>query len=71
MGRRSAYRVILLTHVEEAVAIVRILRSRARRRLAEAELARERWREQVRRGLLAREQQIGRMLGRMGFGGKR
>jgi len=68
MGRRSAYRVIARARVEEALAIARILRSRARRKLAEARLARGRRRNVLRRAVLVRQQQIVRILGRVGIG---
>jgi len=42
MGRKNAYLVILRAHVDETQAIVRIVRSRVIRRIAEADLAHKR-----------------------------
>jgi len=38
MARKHAYTVILRTHLDEKLAIARIVRARLRRRLAEVEL---------------------------------
>ena len=61
MAQKNAYLVILGTHVEEKLAIVRIVRSRVRRRLAELELAHVRRRKVIRRAL----QDPGRHLGEL------
>ena len=50
MARKNTYLVILGTHVEETLAIARIVRSRVRRKVAKAKLAHRR-----RRMLIGRE----------------
>ncbi len=56
MGRKNAYLVILRTRVDETLAITRIVRSRMRRKIAEADLAQKRiqrtarqWRTRIKR----------------------
>jgi hypothetical protein len=62
MARKNSYLVILDTHVEETLAIAKIVRSRLRRKLAEAELAQRRRRKQIVLSLLDRQQRFGELI---------
>jgi hypothetical protein len=65
MGRKSTYLVIIGTHVDEALAIARIVRSRARRKLAEIVLIQGRRRRLVHRTLLEQQRRVGDLLERL------
>ena len=65
MARTNTYLVILGTHVEEALAIVRIVRSRVRRKLAEATLRQTRRRKLFGRAVLDRQRRVGELLERI------
>ena len=65
MGRKNSYLVIVGTHVDEALAIARIVRLRTRRKLAEVTLARERRRKLIRRALLEQQRRVGELLERL------
>jgi hypothetical protein len=65
MGRKSTYLVIIGTHVDEALAIARIVRSRARRKLSEIVLIQGRRRRLVRRTLLEQQRRVGDLLERL------
>jgi hypothetical protein len=65
MGRKSTYLVIIGTHVDETLAVARIVRLRARRKLAEVVLIQERRRRLVRRTLLEQQRRVGDLLERL------
>jgi hypothetical protein len=65
MRRKSTYLVIIGTHVDEALAVARIVRSRARRKLAEIVLIQGRRRRLVRRTLLEQQRRVGDLLERL------
>jgi hypothetical protein len=65
MAGKNTYLVILGTHVDEAIAIVRIIRSRMRRKLAEAELEWMRRRKTIGRAALDRHERARELLERM------
>ncbi len=65
MARKNSYLVILGTHVEETLAVARIVRSRVRRKLAEAKLAQRRRRKLIGRAVLDRQHRVGELLERM------
>ena len=65
MARKSTYLVILGTHVDETLAVARILRLRLRRKLAELTLEQRRRRKQIRCAVRARQRRVGEMLERM------
>ena len=52
MRRKNAYLVILGTHVDETLAIARIVRSRTTRTIAEAGLAQKQHRAEIQRTVL-------------------
>ena len=58
MRRISSYRVILSTHVDETLAVARIVRLRFRRRLAELSLAHQRRRKLIRRAVLEQQRRL-------------
>lgn len=68
MRRKQAYLVILDTHVDEVLAIARIVRSRARRRLAELTLAHERRRRSMLRTLLQQHRRARELFDRIRIG---
>ena len=65
MGRKSTYLLIIGTHVDEALAIAKIVRSRARRKLAEVVLIQGRRGKLVRRSLLEQQRRVGDLLERL------
>ena len=65
MARKNTYLVILGTHVAETLAIARIVRSRIRRKVAEATLAQRRRRKLIRRAVLDRQRRVGQLLEQM------
>jgi hypothetical protein len=65
MARKNTYLVILGTHVDEVLAIVRIIRSRTRRKLAESELELMRHRKMIGRAIRDRHERVREFLGRM------
>ena len=65
MARKNTYLVILGTHVQETLAIARIVRSRVRRRLAETKLAQRRRWKLIGRAVLDRERRVGELLEQM------
>jgi hypothetical protein len=67
MARKSTYLVILATHLDETLAIAQIMRSRARRKLAEVTLAHRRRRKRIRRAVVERRRRAGELLERMDF----
>ncbi len=71
MRRKNAYLVIVSTRVDEALAIVRIVRLRVRRKRAEVELAWKRRRRRVRRVVIERQRWVGQVLGRLKIGNSR
>ncbi len=62
MARKNTYLVILGTHVTETLAMARIVRSRVRRKVAEATLAHSHRRKLVRRALLDRQRRVSKLL---------
>ncbi len=65
MARKNTRLLILSAHVEETLAIARILRLRTRRKLAEAELVqRHRW-QQIRRTVRDRQRRLSDLLERI------
>lgn len=65
MARKNTYLVILGTHVEETLAIARIVRSRVRRKVAKAKLAHRRRRMLIGRAVLDRQRRVRELLERM------
>ena len=65
MARKNTYLVILGTHVEETLAIARIVRSRVRRKVAKAKLAHRRRRMLIGRAVLHRQRRVREWLERM------
>ncbi len=66
--RKNAYLAILRTHVDETLAIARIVRSRMRRKIAEADLARKQRRALIQRAALQWKTNIKRIVGGTGIG---
>ncbi len=71
MKRKNAYLVILRAHVDETLAIARIVRSRVRRKLAEADLAQMERRTLFQRAALQWQMRIKRIVGGTGIGKNR
>ncbi len=69
--QKNAYLVILRTHVDETLAIARIVRSRVRRKLAEADLAQNERRALIQRAALQWQTRIKRIVGGTGIGKNR
>ncbi len=65
MARKNSYLVILDAHVQETLAIARIVRSRVRRRVAEMKLAQRRRWKLIGRAVLDRERRVGELLEQM------
>ena len=71
MSRKNAYLVILRAHVEETLAVARIVRARVRRKLAEADLAQKERRPLIQRAALQWQMRIKRIVGGAGIGRNR
>ena len=69
--RKNAYLVILRAHVDETLAIARIVRSRMRRKIAEADLATKRRRALIQAAALRWRTRIERIVGRTSIGKNR
>jgi hypothetical protein len=69
--RKNAYLVILRAHVEETLAIARIVRSRIRRKLAEVDLAQKERRPLIQRAALQWQMRIKRIVAGTGIGRNR
>ena len=65
MRLKRTYLVIIGTHMDEALAIARIVRSRTRRKLAELALAQERRQRAIHRTLLQQRRRVREILERM------
>ena len=70
MARKDTYLVILVTYVEETLAIARIVRSRVRRKLAKAKLVHRRRRMLIGRAVLDRRRRVRELLERMTMRGE-
>lgn len=68
---KSTYLVILRTHVDEAVSMVRIARSRARRRLAQWQLAQRRRRSVLERAVADKRRGLEALVERVTRHGRR
>ena len=66
MRRKNAYLVILRTHVDETLAIARIMRSRMRRKIAGADLATKRRRALIQGAALRWQTRVKRIVGGKG-----
>ncbi len=62
MARKNTHLVILSTHVTETLAMARIVRSRLRRKVAEATLAHRHRQKLVRRALRDRQRRMSKLL---------
>ena len=69
--RKDAYLVILRTHVDETLAIARIVRSRIRRRIAEADLAQQQRRALMQRAALKWRRRVEHLVSGKGIGRNR
>ncbi len=67
----AAYLAILRTHVDETLAIARIVRSRMKRKIAEADLAQKQRRTLIQRAALQWQMRIKRIVGGTGIGKNR
>ena len=69
--RKNAYLVILRTHVDETLAIARIVRSRMTRKIAEAGLAQKRRRAGLQRTVLQWQTRLKHIVSSTGSGRNR
>ena len=71
MRRKNAYLVILGTHVDETLAIARIVRSRMTRKIAEAGLAQKQRRAEIQRTVLQWRTRLKHIVSTTGIGKNR